>query len=108
MIPYNPVQKNRVDHSGGKRGTSDISDANYKEAYTNFSSFGTKKGNGTSGFPFGTTPNQNMIFLTRDRRINFVNIERASPNKGRRKAATTSLTRQRLLPLLSKIRSQKG
>ena len=51
LLPYKPVPKKRVDHAGGKRGPSDISDATGDEAYRKISSFGTKKGNGSSGFP---------------------------------------------------------
>jgi hypothetical protein len=51
MFPYDPVQKKRNDH-GTKRGPADISDATGEEAYANVSSFGTKKGNGSSGVLF--------------------------------------------------------
>jgi predicted DNA-binding WGR domain protein len=48
LLPYDPVQKKRVDHAGGgKRGSADISDTTGEEA--NVSSFGTKKGTGSSG-----------------------------------------------------------
>ena len=50
LLPYDPVQKKRNDH-GTKRGPADISDATGEEAYVNVSSFGTKKGNGSSGAP---------------------------------------------------------
>jgi hypothetical protein len=44
------VQKKRVDHAGGKRGSADISpDATGEDA--NISSFGTKKGTKTTGVP---------------------------------------------------------
>jgi hypothetical protein len=43
------VQKKIVDHTGGKRGSADVSDATAKDA--NISSFGTKKGTGSSGVP---------------------------------------------------------
>ena len=49
LLPYDPVQKKRVDQVGGKRGSADISDATGAE--TNVSSFGTKKGTGSSGVP---------------------------------------------------------
>jgi hypothetical protein len=47
LPPYNSVQKKRVEHSGGKRGSADISDANGEDA--NVSAFGTKKSAGSSG-----------------------------------------------------------
>ena len=50
LLPYDPVQKKRNDH-GTKRGPADISDTTGEEAYVNVSSFGTKKGNGSSGVP---------------------------------------------------------
>ena len=50
LLPYDPVQKKRNGH-GTKRGPADISDATGEEAYVNISSFGTKKGNGSSGVP---------------------------------------------------------
>ena len=74
LLPYDPVQKRRNDH-GTKRGPADISDATGEEAYVNVSSFGTKKGNGSSGVPFDTTRKKNMIFLTRLRGQSFVNGE---------------------------------
>ena len=49
LLPYDPVQKKRADQSGGKRTAADISDATGEETYANVSSFGTKKGNGSSG-----------------------------------------------------------
>jgi len=49
LLPYDPVLKKRVDQGGGKRGSADISDATGAE--TNVSSFGTKKGTGSSGVP---------------------------------------------------------
>ena len=50
ILPYDPMQKKRVDH-GTKRGPAGISDATGEEAYVNVSSFGTKKGNGSSEVP---------------------------------------------------------
>jgi hypothetical protein len=47
LLPYDPVQKKRVDHAGGKRNSADISDATGEEV--NVSAFGAKKGIGTSG-----------------------------------------------------------
>jgi hypothetical protein len=47
LLPYDPVQKKRVDHAGGKRGSADISDTTGDDA--NVSSFGAKKGTGSSG-----------------------------------------------------------
>jgi hypothetical protein len=49
LLPYDPVQKKRVDHAGGgKRGSADISETTGEEANVS-SSFGTKKGTGSSG-----------------------------------------------------------
>jgi hypothetical protein len=47
LLPYDPVQKKRVDQAGSKRGSADISDTTGEDA--NISSFGTKKGTGSSG-----------------------------------------------------------
>jgi hypothetical protein len=47
LLPYDPVQKKRIDQAGGKRGSADISDTTGEEA--NISSFGAKKGIGSSG-----------------------------------------------------------
>ena len=49
LLPYDPVQKKRTDHPGGKRGSAEISDTTGEDA--NISSFGMKKGTGTSGVP---------------------------------------------------------
>jgi hypothetical protein len=49
LLPYDPVQKKRVEHSGTKRGSAEISDVTGEEV--NVSSFGTKKGTGPSGVP---------------------------------------------------------
>jgi hypothetical protein len=48
LLPYDPVQKKRSDHAGGKRASADISDTTTGEE-ANVSSFGTKKGIGSSG-----------------------------------------------------------
>jgi uncharacterized protein YaiL (DUF2058 family) len=48
LPPHNPVQKKRADHARGKCGSADISDATGGKD-TNISSFGTKKGAGSSG-----------------------------------------------------------
>jgi hypothetical protein len=47
LLPYDPVQKKRSDHSGGKRAAADISDMTGEEA--DVASFGTKKGTGSTG-----------------------------------------------------------
>jgi hypothetical protein len=47
LLPYDPVQKKRSDHSGGKRAAADISDTTGEEA--DVASFGTKKGTGSTG-----------------------------------------------------------
>jgi hypothetical protein len=63
LLPYDPVQKKRNDH-GTKRGPADISDATGEEAY-NVSSFGTKKGNGSSGVPLRYRKKEEYDFLTK-------------------------------------------
>jgi hypothetical protein len=50
LLPYDPVQKKRNDGAGTKRGSADISDMNGEEA--NVSSFGAKKGTGSTGVSF--------------------------------------------------------
>jgi hypothetical protein len=47
LLPYDPVQKKRVDQTGGKRGSADVSNATGDDA--NISPFGAKKGIGSSG-----------------------------------------------------------
>jgi hypothetical protein len=47
LLPYDPVQNKREHHAGGKRAAADISDMTGEE--TNVSSFGTKKGTGSTG-----------------------------------------------------------
>lgn len=47
LLPYDPVQKKRSDHAGGKRGAADISDVTHEEA--DVSAFGAKQGIGKSG-----------------------------------------------------------
>ena len=49
LLLYDPVQEKRVDQTGGKHGSADISDATGEE--TNVSSIGTKKDTGSSGVP---------------------------------------------------------
>jgi hypothetical protein len=49
LLLYNPVQKKRVDHAGCKCSSADISITTGEGA--NISSFGTKKGTGSSGVP---------------------------------------------------------
>jgi hypothetical protein len=47
LLPYDPVLKKRTDHAGSKRGSADISGTTGED--TNVSSFGSKKGTGSSG-----------------------------------------------------------
>ena len=63
LLPYDPVQKKRNDH-GTKRGPADISDATGEEAY-NVSSFGTKKGTGSSGVPLRYHKKEEYDLLTK-------------------------------------------
>ena len=64
LLQYDPVQKKRNDH-GTKRGPADISDATGEEAYVNVSSFGTKKGNGSSGVPLRYHKKEEYNLLTK-------------------------------------------
>ena len=47
LLPYNPVQKKRSNHAGGKRGAADILTVTFEEA--DVSAFGAKKGIGKTG-----------------------------------------------------------
>ena len=49
LLTYDPVQKKRVDHAGGKGCSANIFDAIGEDA--NVSSVGAKKGTGSSGVP---------------------------------------------------------
>ena len=78
MLPYDLVQKKRVDH-GTKRGPADISDATGEvERMSTFHPSEPRKAMDPVEFPFDTTRKKNMICLTRDRWLSFVNGEGAS------------------------------
>jgi hypothetical protein len=47
LLPYDPVQRKRSDHAGGKRNAADISGVTHDEA--DISDFGAKKGIGKTG-----------------------------------------------------------
>jgi hypothetical protein len=47
LLPYDPVRKRKSDHAGDKRGSAHISSVTGEE--TNVSSFGSKKGTGSTG-----------------------------------------------------------
>ena len=64
LLTYEPAQKKRNDH-GTKRGPADILDATGEEAYVNVSSFGTKKGNGSSGVPLRYHKKEEYDLLTK-------------------------------------------
>jgi hypothetical protein len=49
LLPYDPVLKKRSDQAGGKRNSADISETTGEAV--NISSFGSKKGTGSSGVP---------------------------------------------------------
>ena len=66
MLPYDPVQKKRVDHAGGKRASADISDTTGKE--TNISSFGAKKGTGSTGVPLRYHTKTEYDLLNKDQK----------------------------------------
>ena len=68
LLPYDLVQKKRNDH-GTKRGLADISDATGEEAYANVSSFGTKKGNGSSGVPIRYHKKEEYDLLNKAQRV---------------------------------------
>ena len=64
LLPYDPVQKKRTDHAGGKRAAADISDTTGEEV--NVSSFGTKKGTGTTGVSLRYHTNEEYNNLPKD------------------------------------------
>jgi hypothetical protein len=66
LLPYDPVQKKRSDHAGGKRGSADISDTTGEEA--NVSSFGTKKGTGSTGVSLRYHTKAEYNLLPKDQR----------------------------------------
>ena len=84
MLPYNPVQKKRVDHRT-KRGPADISDATGGEAYMNVSSFGTKKGNGSSGVPLQYHKKEEDDLLNKGQKAELCEWRRGMSTEGGKK-----------------------
>jgi hypothetical protein len=62
LLPYDPVQRKRSDHAGGKRGAADISDVTHDEA--DISAFGAKKGIGKRGLRLCYYPSAEYQKLT--------------------------------------------
>ena len=84
LLPYNPVQKKRVDH-GTKRGPADISDATGEETYVNVSSFGTKKGNGSSGVPLQYHKKEEYDLLNKAQKAELCEWRRGKSTEGGKK-----------------------
>jgi hypothetical protein len=66
LLPYDPVQRKRSDHAGGKRGAADISDVTHEEAEV--SSFGAKKGIGKTGVHLRYHPSSEYQKLTTEQK----------------------------------------
>jgi hypothetical protein len=62
LLPYDPVQRKRSDHAGGKRGAADISDVTHDEA--DISAFGANKGIGKTGVHLRYHPSAEYNKLT--------------------------------------------
>jgi hypothetical protein len=82
LLPYDPVQKKRVDHAGGKRSSADISDTTGDEA--NISSFGTKKGTGSSGVPLRYHTKSEYELLNKDQKDELREWRKGTEFKGRK------------------------
>jgi hypothetical protein len=80
LLPYDPVQKKRVDHAGGKRGSADISDTTGDEA--NVSSFGAKKGTGSSGVSLRYHTKAEYVTLTKAQKNELREWRQKNENKG--------------------------
>jgi hypothetical protein len=66
LLPYDPVQKKRPDHAGGKRGAGDISDVTHEEA--DVSAFGAKKGIGKTGVHLRYHPREEYVKLSSEQK----------------------------------------
>jgi hypothetical protein len=66
LLPYDPVQRKRSDHAGGKRGAADISDVTHEEA--DISAFGAKKGIGKTGVHLRYHPSSEYQKLTSEQK----------------------------------------
>jgi hypothetical protein len=80
LLPYDPVQKKRVDQAVGKRGAADISDTTGEEG--NVSSFGTKKGSGASGVPLRYHTKQEYDLLDKKQKDELREWRKTSAFKG--------------------------
>ena len=87
LLPYKPVPKKRVDHAGGKRGPSDISDTTGEEAYGKISSFGTNKGNGSSGFPLRYHTKAEYDLLKKEQNNELCEWRKGKSEGGKRKGS---------------------
>jgi hypothetical protein len=63
LLPYDPVQRKRSDHAGGKCGAADISDATHDDE-ADISDFGAKKGIGKTGVHLRYYPSAEYQKLT--------------------------------------------
>ncbi len=66
LLPYDPVQRKRSNHAGGKRGAADISDVTHEEA--DISAFGAKKGIGKTGVHLQYHPSSEYQKLTSEQK----------------------------------------
>jgi hypothetical protein len=80
LLPYDPVQKKKVDQAVGKRGAADISDVAGDEGNT--SSFGTKKGSGASGVPLRYHTKQEYDLLDKKQKDELREWRKSSAFKG--------------------------
>jgi hypothetical protein len=80
LLPYDPVQKKKVDQAVGKRGAADISDVTGDEG--NISSFGTKKGSGASGVPLRYHTKQEYDLLDKKQKDELREWRKSSAFKG--------------------------
>jgi hypothetical protein len=66
LLPYDPVQRKRSDHAGGKRGAADISAVTHEEA--DISAFGAKKGISKTGVHLRYHPSSEYQKLTSEQK----------------------------------------
>jgi hypothetical protein len=80
LLPYDPVQKKKVDQAVGKRGAADVSDVTGDEG--NMSSFGTKKWSGASGVPLRHHAKQEHDLLDKKQKDELQEWRKSSAFKG--------------------------
>jgi hypothetical protein len=80
LLPYDPTQKKRVDHAGTKRGSAEISDVTGEKV--NVSSFGTKKGTGSSGVPLQCHTKAEHVLLDRSQKDELCEWRKGADAKG--------------------------